>query len=1348
MAGDDRLKVFISYSRDDIRFAEQVYAALDLMGFECLIDRHGIQGGQEWLKRLATLILEADTVVFVLSPASAKSKMCAWEVEEATRRSKRVLPIVCRSLDGSDPPQKLKDLNYVYFYEEPKVTGSGFGAGLVSLVGSLKSDFDWLREHTRLLERADEWASGGRQETALLFGASIAEAKRWAERRPKTAPEVTELHWEFIRASEEAEARRQDAEHQRLAAIAAAQEERTKAIADREAAQKREIESSRTLVRRTFIGLAAVSALALLAIGVGIYAYKKRDEAELQTLAAKTHLARAAQASSLYRATQSERALKDNDPVSAAFVALNGVPDLKSSEEFERTRPFFPEAFYALHQAWQQLREKAVLAGHTSVVRAAAVAPDSSFIVTISDDNTARMWDLDGKPLRVFSGHQSPLTGVDISRDSSMVVIASIDRTATVWDRAGQFKARLAGHKSSLTGALFSPDGTKVLTTSRDREARLWDLDGKTLAVFSGHTGAVTSGAFSPDGTRVLTASADNTAAIWDFDGHRLKVLEGHTGAVMRAIYSAATGTIATASEDKTARLWTSEGGPLATLASHGQGLTSIAFSPDGKSILTGAQDASANIWDIDDEAPNVLAGPQELQGHGQTVQWVGFSPDGAHCVTASADGKARVWTSDGTLTAVLGGHTSAVTWAGYAQGGATLLTVSDDATARIWDMSGSQAVTLGDRQGDAETPAAAAIYAGSGSDILVEHETGPAVLWNGDGRQVSQFTNPVMPADADTSGFADLSVAGNGSHVLARLEGGNVVVWDHAGAEVARLQNSEGEIEAAAISPDGSRVVAAGGGAAHVWDLKGNKLAALDGIAEDVTRFRFASGGARIAGVYSDGQVDVWSIEGRKLNSFGGGDSEENTIISPDGQVALLSIASKDEEGKRTLNIADFETGHIAEVPFDRIESAVFSHDARHLFAILPDGTAHLIEKTGRPAPGWKRALKGFGRASRFTPDGSRVLAVTKDGRAVLADLEGHTVLSIRDSDGDIDDALLTTDGTLIATRSGTAPVKLWHTFVNPQALVDTVKADLPRCLEGDAARDLELSPEAPAWCRNKTLDLTGKPAEVEISTAPPADTAPEADFAYYPPGDIVGPVGKRGRIGDRHVYLPNIIFPIRLAPGEHAYMNSQLFGYGGSGWTGKESLGGQQCDLRNFDSMRQRDTFCEVRSLKNTLCESGTGKQGQSIRPPTCQSGRWDVVSAADGVVILVSSNPTVRIRGSDGTTYEYLHLSPDSIRVRPNQKVKQGDVIGRVGSYMQGRPDMTTIQLNFNVRQNVKIGSETISAYMPVYTSLIAAYRKLKGHDPGIDANGDLIVDPDFEIGAGKIPRPPEDVPPPNP
>src|SRR5262245_14528443 len=208
------------------------------------------------------MISEADTVVFVLSPSSARSETCAWEVEEAARLGKRILPVNCRPLEGASPPPRLRERNYIFFHADPRAApDAGFGRGLASLVAALNTDLDWLREHTRYLQRATEWNAVGRPPNRLLSGDEIADAKAWVARRPKNAPEPTALHLDFIRASEEEAEARSSAQRKQLEAMAAAQAERETALHEAEEALKQAADAQRKRARIRNIALVAVSIL-------------------------------------------------------------------------------------------------------------------------------------------------------------------------------------------------------------------------------------------------------------------------------------------------------------------------------------------------------------------------------------------------------------------------------------------------------------------------------------------------------------------------------------------------------------------------------------------------------------------------------------------------------------------------------------------------------------------------------------------------------------------------------------------------------------------------------------------------------------------------------------------------------------------------------------------------------------------------------------------------------------------------------------------------------------------------------------------------------------------------------
>src|SRR5215468_11031495 len=112
-AGDRELWVFISYSRKDEDFAQDLLAGLRVAGFEPYLDKHDIAAGEDWEARLGRLIEAADTVVFVISPDAVASERCAWEVERTVNLKKRLLPIVCRRVEEAQVPPRLKQLNYI-----------------------------------------------------------------------------------------------------------------------------------------------------------------------------------------------------------------------------------------------------------------------------------------------------------------------------------------------------------------------------------------------------------------------------------------------------------------------------------------------------------------------------------------------------------------------------------------------------------------------------------------------------------------------------------------------------------------------------------------------------------------------------------------------------------------------------------------------------------------------------------------------------------------------------------------------------------------------------------------------------------------------------------------------------------------------------------------------------------------------------------------------------------------------------------------------------------------------------------------------------------------------------------
>ncbi len=251
------LRVFLSYSRVDTGFVDELAAGLPLVGnFDVTLDRHSIESGVDWKERLRDLIEEADAVVFVLSPEFARSKECAWEVEMATALGKRLVPVLYRALGDAVPPHPLGKINFV------DATAAGTLIDTLKTLGqTLRTDLGWLKQSTRFLNLAQDWDQAGRPDNRLLMAIDIDAATEWLENVPGGV-EITDLQREFVNASTAAFALRHDEEQRRLAEVADAN---ARAAA---AAQRGRLRA-----------LAGAAASVVLAVVAG-YAYLMAKEAE------------------------------------------------------------------------------------------------------------------------------------------------------------------------------------------------------------------------------------------------------------------------------------------------------------------------------------------------------------------------------------------------------------------------------------------------------------------------------------------------------------------------------------------------------------------------------------------------------------------------------------------------------------------------------------------------------------------------------------------------------------------------------------------------------------------------------------------------------------------------------------------------------------------------------------------------------------------------------------------------------------------------------------------------------------------------------------------------------------
>jgi WD40 repeat protein/serine/threonine protein kinase len=209
------------------------------------------------------------------------------------------------------------------------------------------------------------------------------------------------------------------------------------------------------------------------------------------------------------------------------------------------------------------------LTGHAAAVRALRFLPGDKQLLSCSEDNSVRLWDLTTtKAVRVW---QLPAWIMDlaVSNDGRMCFTAGADGRVRAFAidvaPAGEpivaeptLKFTIEAHASSINAiALSAADGGRaplLATASRDGTVKVWDAaTGQAVTTLVGHQGNVLALDFAPDGRTLASGDDTGSVILWNVN----------------------------------------EAKPRHTLLGHSKGVYAIAFSPDGRVIAS----ASGGRW-------------------------------------------------------------------------------------------------------------------------------------------------------------------------------------------------------------------------------------------------------------------------------------------------------------------------------------------------------------------------------------------------------------------------------------------------------------------------------------------------------------------------------------------------------------------------------------------------------------------------------------------------------------------------------------------------------------------------------------------------------------------------------